>query len=124
MAASIRIGRIFGIPIYMHLTFFIILPLFIYVFSAPPSQVTILGIPLSFTDLHVALWIKYLFGTAAASIVAIALTSGNVGTLVRHRSLAVPYLLWLSLAGLCELLSRAGARGQAAAFTKAEPVWP
>jgi len=65
-----------------------------------------------------------MFGTAAASIVAIALTSGNVGTLVRHRSLAVPYLLWLSLAGLCELLSRASARGGAPAFTKAEPVWP
>lgn len=59
-----------------------------------------------------------MFGTAAASIVAIALTSGNVGTLVRHRSLAVPYLLWLSLAGLCELLSRAPS------FTKAEPIWP
>ena len=68
-----------------------------------------------------------LFGTAGVSIVAIALNSGNVGTLVRHRSLAVPYLLWLSLAGLCELLSRAGARGAARtepAFRKAEPVWP
>jgi hypothetical protein len=65
-----------------------------------------------------------LFGTAWVSIVAIALTSGNVGTLVRHRSLAVPYLLWLSLAGLCDLLSRAGARAGAPAFRKAEPVWP
>ena len=65
-----------------------------------------------------------LFGTAGVSIVAIALNSGNVGTLVRHRSLAVPYLLWLSLAGLCELLSRAGQRRTTPAFRKAEPVWP
>jgi len=66
-----------------------------------------------------------LFGTALVSIVAIALTSGNVGTLVRHRSLAMPYLVFLSAAGLCELLSRA--RGMAfvrSAFPKADPVWP
>ena len=60
-----------------------------------------------------------LFGTALVSIVAIALTSGNVGTLVRHRSLAIPYLVFLSAVGVCELLSRA-----ASPFTKAEPVWP
>ena len=65
-----------------------------------------------------------LAGCALALIVAVAMTSGNVGTLVRHRSLAVPYLLWLSLAGLCELLSRARARGAAPALSKAEPVWP
>ena len=67
-----------------------------------------------------------LFGTAVVSIVAVALTSGNVGTLVRHRSLAMPYLVFLSAAGFCELLSRAGARGRvpAAALTKTEAVWP
>lgn len=68
-----------------------------------------------------------LFGPALASIVAIALTSGNVGTLIRHRSLAVPYLIWVSLTGLCELLYRARHRGTepaTAAITKAEPVWP
>jgi len=65
VAASIRIGRIFGIPIYMHLTFLIILPLFIYIFSAPPNQVTVFGIPLSFKDLQVADWVKYAWGTVA-----------------------------------------------------------
>jgi hypothetical protein len=66
-----------------------------------------------------------LFGTAVVSIVAIALTSGNVGTLVRHRSLAIPYLVFLSLAGLCELLSRPRAHADVEpAMTKAEPVWP
>jgi hypothetical protein len=68
-----------------------------------------------------------LFGTALVSIVAIALTSGNVGTLVRHRSLAMPYLVFLSFAGLCDLLARDRTRGTAAAasaFTKVEPLWP
>jgi hypothetical protein len=68
-----------------------------------------------------------LFGTALVSIVAVALTSGNVGTLVRHRSLAMPYLVFLSLAGLCEMLSRVYVPATGAttpALTKAEPVWP
>lgn len=87
MAASIRIGRIFGIPIYMHLTFFIILPLFIYVFSAPPTQVRIFGIPLSFTDLPVQLWVKYVFGTAAALIFFITVLAHEVA----HSYLAQRY---------------------------------
>jgi hypothetical protein len=65
-----------------------------------------------------------LSGTAGALVVAVALTSGNVGTLVRHRSLALPFLLWLSITGLCELLARARQRGSEPAFAKAEPVWP
>ena len=35
---------------------------------------------------------------------AAAFTDGNVGTLVRHRSLALPYLVWLSGVGACEVL--------------------
>jgi Dolichyl-phosphate-mannose-protein mannosyltransferase len=35
---------------------------------------------------------------------AAALTDGNVGTLVRHRALAVPYVVWLSGVGGCELV--------------------
>ena len=34
----------------------------------------------------------------------VAVTSGNVGTLVRHRGLALPYLLWLSVLGGCEVM--------------------
>jgi 4-amino-4-deoxy-L-arabinose transferase-like glycosyltransferase len=44
-----------------------------------------------------------LAGYAATAAVLVALTSGNVGTLVRHRGLAVPYLLWLSVLGACDL---------------------
>jgi hypothetical protein len=36
---------------------------------------------------------------AAAAIVLVALTGGNVGTLIRHRSLALPYLVWLFALG-------------------------
>jgi hypothetical protein len=35
-----------------------------------------------------------------------AFTEGNVGTLVRHRGLVLPYLVWLSGVGACELLGR------------------
>lgn len=74
MSASIRIGRILGIPIYLHLTFLLILPLFIYAFS-DPNRVEFFGIPLSFTDLNADTWVKYSFGTVTtivffASIVA------------------------------------------------------
>jgi hypothetical protein len=48
-----------------------------------------------------------LLATASIAVVSVALTSGNVGTLIRHRGLALPYLICLSAVGLCELLSRA-----------------
>lgn len=40
-----------------------------------------------------------LMAHAAAAILIVALTSGNIGTLIRHRSLALPYLIWLSVFG-------------------------
>ena len=48
---------------------------------------------------------------AAAS----AFTDGNVGTLVRHRGLVLPYLVWLSGVGACELV---------AMFRPSEPFSP
>jgi hypothetical protein len=36
---------------------------------------------------------------------AVALNGGNVGTLVRHRGLVLPYLVWLSAVGACQLVS-------------------
>lgn len=53
-----------------------------------------------------------LAGHALVVFAAVAFTSGNVGTLVRHRGLALPYIVWLSGVGACELLRavrRAGA---------------
>ena len=46
-----------------------------------------------------------LFAHAAVAAVTVALTSGNVGTLVRHRGLALPYFIWLSAVGICELVA-------------------
>ena len=43
-----------------------------------------------------------LLAHAVAAIAIVALTSGNIGTLIRHRSLALPYLIWLSVLGGCE----------------------
>lgn len=40
---------------------------------------------------------------AAAAALMVALTGGNVGTLVRHRGLALPYIVWLSALGGIEL---------------------
>ncbi len=65
MTASIKIGRIFGIPIYLHLTFLLILPLFVLLFSAPANN-TVYGIQLSFGGLDTQPWVKYAFGTVAA----------------------------------------------------------
>ena len=46
-----------------------------------------------------------LIGQATAIAIVVALTSGNVGTLVRHRGLVLPYMIWLSAVGFCELLT-------------------
>lgn len=41
---------------------------------------------------------------AGAVIAIVALTSGNIGTLIRHRGLALPYLAWLAGLGAYEVL--------------------
>ncbi len=87
MPASIRIGRIFGIPIYLHITFIIIVPLFIWIFSAPQTQVAILGIPLTFKDLPADLWVKYLFGTLATAFFFLTILAHEVA----HSHLAMKY---------------------------------
>jgi hypothetical protein len=51
-----------------------------------------------------------LSGYALVAVGAVALVSGNVGTLVRHRGLALPYLIWISAVGICECAGRLAAR--------------
>lgn len=53
------------------------------------------------------LLIAYVLPTAAV----VALTTGNVGTLIRHRTLIVPYLVWVSAVGFCVLMRRLLPRG-------------
>lgn len=43
---------------------------------------------------------------AVAAIAIVALSSGNIGTLIRHRSLALPYLIWLAAVGAHECVLR------------------
>jgi hypothetical protein len=50
----------------------------------------------------------YAFALAAL----VALTGGNIGTLVRHRGLALPYLIWVSAVGMETLLSGAVRRAE------------
>jgi hypothetical protein len=47
-----------------------------------------------------------LFAFAAVAAITVALTSGNVGTLVRHRGLALPYFVWLSAVGIVSFLNQ------------------
>ena len=51
-----------------------------------------------------------LAASAVALMMLVAVTSGNIGTLIRHRSLALPYLVWLSAVGACEVVLRVGVR--------------
>jgi len=43
---------------------------------------------------------------ALLSAALVALVSGNVGTLVRHRGIVIPYIVWLSSVAACELWVR------------------
>jgi hypothetical protein len=52
-----------------------------------------------------ALVASLLFGHAMVAALTVALSSGNVGTLVRHRGLALPYFIWLCAVALCELVA-------------------
>jgi hypothetical protein len=47
-----------------------------------------------------------LLGHAVVAAVTVAVTSGNIGTMVRHRGLVLPYLVWISAVGACELMTR------------------
>ena len=46
---------------------------------------------------------------AAAALMVVALNTGNVGTLVRHRSFALPFLIALSAVGVTALVGRLSA---------------
>lgn len=51
-----------------------------------------------------ALVTSLLTAHATAAALMVAVTGGNVGTLVRHRGLALPYMVWLSALGAVELM--------------------
>ena len=61
-------------------------------------------------DPHLA---PMLLGITLLSGAAIAYSSGNVGTLVRHRAMVFMPLAWFSSVGVCALVGQLGARGGA-----------
>jgi len=85
MDGSIRIGRILGIPIKLHLTFLLILPLFVWVFS--DQEGTILGMPLGFGNLEASDTVRYAFGTVAAVLFFAAILAHELA----HSLLALRY---------------------------------
>jgi hypothetical protein len=63
---------------------------------------------------------------AATAALMVALSGGNVGTLVRHRGLALPFVVWLSALGAVEVGLWLAARGAARVDTGAalsSEVW-
>ncbi len=87
MAASIGIGRIFGIPIKLHITFLLIFPLFVFLFSDPSAQTTILGIPLTFKGLQASTLDKYIMG----AITSVVFFLGILAHEVAHSYVALRY---------------------------------
>jgi hypothetical protein len=77
-----------------------------------------------------ALLAALLFGYGLFAAVTVAMTSGNIGTLVRHRGLALPFIVWLSAVGACDLIrwacsradDRAAADRDAGPF-EVQPTW-
>jgi hypothetical protein len=51
-----------------------------------------------------------LIGYVAPTAIALALTNGNVGTLLRLRGLVVPFLAWIGAVGFCAALQTVGQR--------------
>jgi hypothetical protein len=64
---------------------------------------------------------------AFMAIAMVALTGGNVGTLVRHRGLALPYVIWISslgaVAAIAWLVQRGRRRSDVSRIT-VQPAWP
>jgi Zn-dependent protease len=48
MKTSIQIGRIIGIPIKLHITFLLILPIFVWIFAINPAPLGFKGLPLNY----------------------------------------------------------------------------
>ncbi|MCD6455461.1 MAG: hypothetical protein J7K81_01530, partial [Methanophagales archaeon] len=66
MKWSYKIGSIGGIPIKLHLSFLIILVLFIWVFAVTDVRIKTLGIIIGFGGMNISTWLKYLLGAIAS----------------------------------------------------------
>ena len=64
MKWSYKIGSIQGIPIKLHVTFLLILLVFIWIFAV--HEFKIFGIIIGFGGMNIPTWLKYTFGTIAS----------------------------------------------------------
>jgi hypothetical protein len=53
-----------------------------------------------------------LLAHAVAIVMMVALTSGNIGTLIRHRGLVLPYLVWIAALGAAAMLHSLTRQGE------------
>jgi hypothetical protein len=63
-----------------------------------------------------------LAGFAVIGGVVIALNSGNIGTMVRHRDTVVPFVLWLSALGAVSIMAKLAARTSSPASSTFDAV--
>ncbi len=66
MKGSLKIGSVLGIPIRLHITFLLILPLIAYTFAVGPSESPYPFGPLGFSALSDNAWLQFGLGTLAA----------------------------------------------------------
>jgi hypothetical protein len=59
-----------------------------------------------------ALFTAILLGFVFPTAIVLALTNGNVGTIVRLRGLVTPYLIWIGALGVCVMLEALARRAQ------------
>jgi Zn-dependent protease/predicted transcriptional regulator len=71
MALSLKAGRILGIPIYLHVTLLLILPLFAFTFAY--SEATLLGFDLGYGRLEVDDAVKIALGTLMAVLLFLSI---------------------------------------------------
>jgi len=70
------------------------------------AMMLVLPIGIAVAALRDPLATSILCGYSFLSAAIIALTGGNVGTLVRHRSLVIPYIVWFSALGAIYVIQR------------------
>ncbi len=85
MSLSLKIGKVYGIPIYIHFTFLIILPLIIYVFSTGTAE--IFGVVLGFGNADLSSVAKVILGTIATIIFFTAVVAHELA----HSYVAIKY---------------------------------
>lgn len=59
-----------------------------------------------------------LTGVACTTAAVIAVTNGNVGTLIRFRGLVTPYLIWIAAIGFCVMMRRLALMSHHARFAR------